>query len=345
MIRGTEKSRVASTAWAGLGLPRVRSVVVGGAVFVLLVFGAVSSALAQNISSSVGTQTLAITFEDCLSRAKKALDAEGYRAERSGNIVRGTRGIHRATILCDETPHSDRKIDVHVFVATASSDGSLAGAERTKLQSTLGAALPPTTKGNISALPLYASTERVTVYYSGLPGNEYDWVSVVPAGAADNNYVGGQWEFTNGKKSGSFEMGPLPVGRYEARTYFDWNTGSYEVRGRYSFEVRESSSSVRVATPDGPAAIRARELYKPAEKVVVEYSGLPGNESDWVSVVPAGADDNNYAPGQWEFTEGKKSGSFTVGPLPAGRYEARVYFNWSTANYEVRARYNFEVRE
>jgi hypothetical protein len=83
----------------------------------------------------------------------------------------------------------------------------------------------------------------------------------------------------------------------------------------------------------------------PTERVVVEYAGLPGNVSDWISVVPAGADDSNYVPGQWEFTDGKKGGSITVGPLPEGRYEARVYFNWSAGSYEVRARYNFEVRE
>lgn len=89
----------------------------------------------QRPAISVGSQMISITYEECLARAKRSLQSEGFAAERGGgNFYWGGKGIHHATIVCDGTPHPDKKIDVHVFVASTSGDGNLPGAERVRLQ-------------------------------------------------------------------------------------------------------------------------------------------------------------------------------------------------------------------
>ena len=99
-----------------------------------LFLGSIFSAPAQNAPAvSVGHQQLSITYADCLARARQALDSEGYQTARGGgNFYWGGKGIHYATIVCDE--NTDSRVDVHVFVASTSGDGNVPGAERVRLQ-------------------------------------------------------------------------------------------------------------------------------------------------------------------------------------------------------------------
>jgi hypothetical protein len=74
----------------------------------------------------------------------------------------------------------------------------------------------------------------------------------------------------------------------------------------------------------------------------VEYAGLPGNQSDWITVVRADASDGSYGP--YFYTDGKRNGGFTFDGLPAGQYQARVFFNWAGGGgYTVQARTSFTV--
>jgi hypothetical protein len=47
--------------------------------------------------------------------------------------------------------------------------------------------------------------------------------------------------------------------------------------------------------------------------------------------------------GEWFYTGGMKSGSYTFGGLQPGRYEVRVYFDWPDGGYKVKASYGFTV--
>lgn len=99
--------------------------------------------------------------------------------------------------------------------------------------------------------------------------------------------------------------------------------------------VPESQAAGSLRTP--------RQTYAPNEGIVVEYSGFPGNNTDWITVVQASAPTDTYA--EWFYTNGKTGGSMTFKGLPAGEYEARGYFNWSTGGYTVQARHRFTVGE
>lgn len=92
------------------------------------------------------------------------------------------------------------------------------------------------------------------------------------------------------------------------------------------------------------AAVKTQKLaYPPNQGIEVEFSGFPGNQSDWITIVPANAADNTYQ--EWFYTSGKSSGTHTFKGFPAGDYEVRGYFNWSAGGYNVQARSRFSVRE
>lgn len=97
-------------------------------------------------------------------------------------------------------------------------------------------------------------------------------------------------------------------------------------------------------TPTTTATVRTvKASYAANESIVVEFANLPGNPSDWVSLAKQGAPTDQYEAGRWAYTNGERSGSRTFTSLPAGQYEARVYFNWPTGGTTIQARYAFTV--
>ncbi len=80
----------------------------------------------------------------------------------------------------------------------------------------------------------YLPTEKITVVFSGFPGNSKDWIDIVPASYGDGQGQG-NWKYTNGAQNGTMEFGALPEGNYEVRVFF--NNETSPVRVRYPFTV------------------------------------------------------------------------------------------------------------
>lgn len=85
----------------------------------------------------------------------------------------------------------------------------------------------------------------------------------------------------------------------------------------------------------------ARQVYRAGETVEVKYAGLPGNQRDWVTVVPLGTPRDQW--GRWTYTDGKTSGSFEVADLEPGAYEARLYLDWPRGGFDVVRSWSFSV--
>ena len=84
-----------------------------------------------------------------------------------------------------------------------------------------------------------------------------------------------------------------------------------------------------------------KDVYMQHEANVVTYEAMPGNSQDWMTIVPAGADDNTYD--EWAYIQGQTHGQLTFTGLNPGQYELRVYFNWPDGGYEVQYRHPVNV--
>src|SRR5207249_1286029 len=90
--------------------------------------------LAQNPVASRGEQLLSISQGECMSRARAALQAEGYKFLTDGTYssIFGGKSINTAGILCNPAP--ENKMWVNIVVASVHNDMNVPGAERVKLQ-------------------------------------------------------------------------------------------------------------------------------------------------------------------------------------------------------------------
>jgi TolB-like protein len=115
------------------------------------------------------------------------------------------------------------------------------------------------------------------------------------------------------------------------------------VKSGVSAESKDKDATIPEITVNGSIKIKPdKKSYSESEKVTIEYSGLPGNDKDWITFVSESSPDTTY--GDWFYTEGKKSGMHTFGGVSPGDYEIRVYFNWPPGGYTVHARLKIKVK-
>lgn len=171
--------------------------------------------------------------------------------------------------------------------------------------------------------------QEIIVYYSGLPGNSQDWITIVERDKPDNTF--GQWFYTQGNKSGSHTFNGIPEGIYEIRVYFDWPDGKYEVKDRLVVNVGGNYNI-------GESGFFKYNLsgYNADQPIEIEFINLPGNKQDWITLVQKDKPENTF--GQWFYTDAKKNGTHVFNGMPAGTYELRVYFNWPDGKFEVMGR-------
>lgn len=155
----------------------------------------------------------------------------------------------------------------------------------------------------------YTAGQTVTVNYANLPGNTYDWVAISQGGSPATSYF--KYAYTNGATSGSASFTGVGAGSWEARAYVN---DTYTVIASSTFTVAGS-----------PSVSSNAALYTVGDTVTINFSGLPGNQYDWVAVAQAGSPDSSYV--RYDYTGGQVSGSRQYTGLPAGMYEARAFLN------------------
>ncbi len=115
---------------------------------------------------------------------------------------------------------------------------------------------------------IYNYGEKIKVNFSNAPGNDSDWICIVPVGSPDSE--GGDYKYIpKGLAGGLLMFDPPSPGKYEARAYYNYSRNGYVVSARYAFSV--------VITPEEEAAISQRMERKIDPNNPSEVNLLPGN--------------------------------------------------------------------
>jgi len=82
----------------------------------------------------------------------------------------------------------------------------------------------------------YAAGKPIIVTFSGMPGKEADWITIVEHDTPPTNY--NEYFYLKGAKRGKLEFRGLPAGTYEVRGYHDWPDGGYEIKVKKKITVK-----------------------------------------------------------------------------------------------------------
>ena len=178
----------------------------------------------------------------------------------------------------------------------------------------------------------YAEAQPLQATFSGMPGNDKDWIAVAESGSPDSAYI--SYAYTNGQTTGTIQLKSLmKPGAYELRAYFDDTSGDRTVRGRLPFEI--VAAAVPVAELDA-------ETYAPGDTITVTYADMPTNERDWFSIAAQDAKPEAYL--SYVYTGGAAAGTVELkAPEIPGEYEIRAYFDDSSGDKTIRLSVPFEV--
>jgi hypothetical protein len=117
-----------------------RKVILFGLLFAGTIGIFAAPAWAQTPAWSRGIQNLSISFDECKSRARRALDAEGYTIENQGGsfnsdfFFAGYKDVHNAVITCNSSPEGKTWANIFVASCTGNRNANVPGAERVRLQ-------------------------------------------------------------------------------------------------------------------------------------------------------------------------------------------------------------------
>ena len=163
----------------------------------------------------------------------------------------------------------------------------------------------------------YALGEVISITFSGMLGDKYDWISLAPAGSSVQDY---SWaRVTRGLLEGTVateSRDSPPPGTWVARAYF---AGDYTLAAESAaFTVTEPSSYPVTLSTD-------KSAYSGLEPVKVTFSGMEGNIADWVGVAyPTATTMHHYA---WTYCNSQVSGTVELPPVYAGTWEVRAFFD------------------
>jgi TolB-like protein len=85
-----------------------------------------------------------------------------------------------------------------------------------------------------------------------------------------------------------------------------------------------------------------KDIYNQGEMIKVNFSDSPGDNGDWICIVPVGSPDTDAGDYQY-MPKGLSQGVLTFDPPSPGKYEVRAYFNYRRNGYVVSARHGFSV--
>ena len=93
----------------------------------------------------------------------------------------------------------------------------------------------------------------------------------------------------------------------------------------------------------GASVVRTdKDIYNQGEMIRVNFSNSPGNERDWICIVPVGSPDTDG--GDYKYMPRRLGQGFLIFDPPSpGEYEARAYYNYRRNGYVVSGRYAFSV--
>jgi hypothetical protein len=227
------------------------------------------------------------------------------------------------TLARDYAQDPSLTVDTHAFgagTATIEVEARLVGgdaAEATSTSIAYAISLPPGSVPSVTAscsrTPC-TSDDTVTVAFSALPGNKYDWIGLVPRGEASTSFA--QYKYTGGATAGSVAFTGLPAGTTLVPRAFSNN--SYTQLG-------EDGAAIEIASGATPTLTVACGACTSSDVVTVTYASLPGYANDWIAAVQSGRSDAAYQ--RFVYTGGGVAGSVVLGALPPGTYTARAFAN------------------
>ena len=159
----------------------------------------------------------------------------------------------------------------------------------------------------------------IHVNFTEMQGTATDWIGIYPAGASYEFENVLAWKWTEGVINGSLDFNLLVEGEYDVRAFFN---NSLTKQAESTFSI----IGVPPLIPDVNLTTN-KATYLNTETIIVNFTYMQGNATDWIGVYPAGAGYEFENVIAYKQTGGDINGSVDFTDIPVGNYDVRAFFN------------------
>ena len=159
----------------------------------------------------------------------------------------------------------------------------------------------------------------IHVNFTEMQGTATDWIGIYPAGASYEFENVLAWKWTEGVINGSLDFNLLVEGEYDVRAFFN---NSLTKQAESTFSI----IGVPPLIPDVNLTTN-KATYLNTETIIVNFTYMQGNATDWIGVYPAGAGYEFENVIAYKQTGGDINGSVSFTNIPVGDYDVRAFFN------------------
>ena len=176
----------------------------------------------------------------------------------------------------------------------------------------------------------FAPGEAITVRFSGMAGDDQDYISTASQDAPNGTYA--TYAYTGGLREGSVTLlAPTTPGPYELRAFFREDETTLRASLPFTVAGTAAPQATVAPTPGDPAPearatlVLDKTSYAPGEVITVTFADMFGDGQDYVATAPAGSSNGIYL--QYAYTKAAREGTATLlAPPTAGDYELRAFF-------------------
>jgi len=187
---------------------------------------------------------------------------------------------------------------------------------------------------NAATLSLNKTTltpqDSILVTFTNMTGQHQDWIGIYPKGSNNDwkNVI--KWHWTNDSATGQVIFTSLPVGKYEARAFYN---NSFKLEAKKAFTITQSST-------EAPTLSTGKATYFNNDKITVNFANMVAKNQDWIGIYPKNSSNDWGNVVAWHWTNDTTNGQVIFNALPAGKYEARAFYNNS---FHLEAKKDFTV--
>ncbi len=177
----------------------------------------------------------------------------------------------------------------------------------------------------------YESRTPIGIHLVNMPGNSGDWVGIFPKESTNVWENVKSWKHDGQVIDGNYTLRGVDAGVYEVRVFLH---NSYTLLAKTEFSVEDVVYNTEINT--------SKSKYFTGEKISVTLTNMPGKPGDWVGIFPKGSTNAWENVKLWKHDGQVVDGTYLLGGLTPGEYEARAFLNNS---YNLLAKTEFSVED
>ncbi len=157
--------------------------------------------------------------------------------------------------------------------------------------------------------------ENIELKLTGATFQEGEWIGIFPKDTPNSWENTWSWTYTEEAVNGELTLEGVPAGNYEIRLFSDEKMN----------QIASANLIVKADTNANTTIALQKNKYAVDEEFKVDFTGMPGNDADWIGIFEKGAGNTKDDAYDYFETDGQTTGSVAFSVEYEDNFEIRAF--------------------